>query len=276
MPKLALTIPESVEIATPHTHGATTQAPHTVSRRRLLTGTAPAIAALALPAAVIAAPALNDADAPLFDLCRRWREMEPVMDRLSDINEKLHEALPSQLWTPEELTAHRIDGDKTAPRYLSLQDIVKNDDWDHPERGKSSHTTSESDDGLTTVMTITIRRHNASAEELAAWKLRCEARRALYDAKMAAYEEAREASGARAADDRLGEAYCEHDRLLNEIKAYLPRTVAGVLEKMRVYRAEGDGTFDGEPDELSWSATLFLSALADFERLVGGEGSTDA
>jgi len=235
-----------------------------ISRRRLLAGAGSIAAAGTVTVTAASAMAKPDADAPLFDLCRRWREMEPVITRLSDEHEELHRLLPSRHWTPEELKAHRIDGKKDEPRFVSLADIEKNDRWDSPTFPKNEYDTQ--DDGTTLVPTITTRRRTATEEEIEAWRGRCAARRALYDAKVTARDEAYRTSGTEAAEQRLEDAYTERDRLWDEIKAYRPLTVAGVLEKMRLFR-ECDESFEGEPDTMNWTATLFLAALDDLGRL---------
>lgn len=239
-----------------------------VSRRRLLAGAASAATVGTVAATVARAVAAPAIDTPLFDLCRRWREMEPIIARLSDEYEELHRMLPSRQWTPEELKAHRIDGEKDQPRYISLKDLENNDRWDSPTYPKCEYDTQ--DDGTTMVQMIKTIRRTATEEEMEAWRGRCAARRALYDAKDAARDEAYRASGAGAAKQRLEAAYDERDRLWDEIKAYRPLTVAGVLEKMRLFREADGDNFDGEPDELNWTAALFLATLADLEGMVGG------
>ena len=243
-----------------------------LSRRRLLSKTATIAGFGGTISSVAGAGVPTADDARLSDLCRRWQEIMTIISRLNDEAVVLHKRLPSRQWTPEELTAHRIDGKKDEPRYISPDDIEKNDRWDRPRKGEFEWTESTSEDGAVYTQIHTVRRIKATEEDLAAWR-RCAARRALYDAKEASYKEVRRVIGLDAADECIDATWNERDRLAEEIKAYRPLTVAGVLEKMRVFREDDHESFDGEPDELNWSATLFLAALADLKRLVeAGQG----
>ncbi|TWA59252.1 hypothetical protein FBZ82_12613 [Azospirillum brasilense] len=233
-----------------------------VSRRTVLAGAAGALAA---PAAV-ACPTLND-DAPLLDLCRRWREMEPVIARLSDEHIALHRLAPSRAWTPEEMKAHRIQNDADRTRFVSVKEIEQNDIWDSPRRAIREF--DEQDDGVTLVQIFRVTSRTATEEEVEAWHNRCAARAALYDAKKAAYEEVNRTSGAEAAAQRLEDAYSVRDNLEDQIMEYRPRTLVGALEKMRFYREKDEDTFCADPDRLDWMARIFLSALEDIERLAG-------
>ncbi|CAO99371.1 hypothetical protein D9623_33570 (plasmid) [Azospirillum brasilense] len=70
--------------------------------------------------------------------------------------------------------------------------------------------------------------------------------------------------------DRLENACDERRRLANAITNHRPQTAAGVLEKLRVLREFDEERFDCDPGSLNWEDRLFLSALADLERLVVG------
>ncbi len=240
-----------------------------LSRRLMLAQAATVLGVAALP--VAAAPENPQDDSRLSRLISRYREIEKIIDVITDEEEALNDGLPSREWTREELIAHRIDGEKV-PHFVSLNEIEKNDGWDWPGHNEISDNTA--DDGTTKVMSITIRRRTPTEEELEAWRGRCAARRALYDAKEAVFDDARQTSGLHAVEKRGDMAHDERGRLMGAIKTYRPRTMAGALEKLRFYREYDRESFGGDPNELNWAPTLFLSALADLERLTqpGREG----
>lgn len=245
-----------------------------VSRRTMLAGAGISVAinsALATPSIMAMSAQAGGDDAPLFDLCRRWREARQVVECLGGEYERLGSLLPDLKWTPEELTAHRIDGAKDKPLYISPVDLERSNRADDPRKPKRE--TSETDDGTTCVVTHVYRSQNPSEDEISAWRSRCAARQELYHAKNLAYHAAFQKHGLDAADERINAAAIETDRLWDEVKDYRPQTIAGALEKLRVFRECDEEQFGGDPEELEWPARLFLTALSDLERLTGGGAS---
>lgn len=229
-----------------------------LTRRAALTATA----AMAASAGVAGATAYQHGDADLIDACRRWHEIRDRIARLETEIANLYGDLPSQAWSTEEQTFHRIDGDKR-PRLVTLADIEKNDRWDSPTNPKDKHTITE--DGTTWICTITATRPTATEADLAAWRERCAARRALFDAKMAAYREAwdRLKMGEREAEmeARYQQAYA----LADTIRDLPAATMAGALEKLRVFERDHCEYADEPPDD---PKIVFLQAvLGDLGRM---------
>lgn len=242
-----------------------------VSRRTMMAGAGVSIAvysAVATPS-IMARPAqAAGVDSPLFDLCRRWREAEAEVTRLIAERDRLCSLLPPTVWTPEELAEHRIDGSKDKPLFITQNDVKRSNHADDP--GKPQREVSETDDGTTYVQTYVLRRRTPTDDEISAWRSRCAARQALFDSKRAALKDARLSLGYEAVEDRIDAACTELDRLSDAIEEFRPQTVAGALEKLRVFREDVEGQFGGDPEDLEWPARLFLTALSDLERLTGG------
>ena len=257
-----------------------------LSRRSLLAGTAASAAAagiMSVPAAVAATIAPAD-DSPLVELLWRYREIDRVIDNVNNEIDAMNEGLPSKMWTPEELQAHNVQHltyrGFDEPREIDLKTIEVNNGWDDPRWRlvESESVVTETWEGTKRVVTMRqVHETAATPEEIAAWKARCAARRALYDAKEEAFRAAKENLDIRRRPQigLIEVTYREREDILEKIRAYLPGTTVGAVEKMRFYRWYA-GEFDGEPDDLGWSATLFLSALADLERLAGEPGSAEA
>jgi len=249
----------------------TTPSPKRNPTRRSMLG------ALAAGSALATAPALSiaaqpDVDAHLFDLIRQLDEVRATITVASAEYDALHKLLPSRIWTTEELTAHHIDGQKE-PHIVSLEEIEKNDRWDHP--GQSRWTTPEvtdvmTDAGTTRTTTMVSFFPKATETDLVAWRERCAARRALYDAKLSAHEEAERVHGTDAAQERVNSLWADWDKLRERIASTKPATAAGVLAKIRLYVAEAE-PFDLDDDQVDLGSTeaLLASAMADLKRLVG-------
>lgn len=235
-----------------------------MSRRHLLVGAG--AAALAGASTVTAAPAAPHLDADLLDLIqclhaitKEFRQSDARMDALYD-------QLPSLEWTVDELKAHRIEGGKGRPRTLLPEDIERSDRADDPAQPIFQRMVDEREDGYTASLTVV--QPTVTAADRAAWRLRCRARRALYDAKHAVREEAMERLGINAGE-RQSKAICaEWIAIRNRIIASPAATVAGATAKMK---ASADITGTGSDADIDiHEPGLFVSALADLERLAGG------
>jgi hypothetical protein len=234
-----------------------------IARRRLLTAVAAApVIAAAFPAS---AERRSDDDAPLFAMSRRIAELESEIKKLFDEVFAREEALPLIKWSPEELAQHRIVGAHDAPRFVSEDDINDSDRRDAPPRAKRK--TTKKDDGVTLVRTYTTTRCPSAEAETTAWRERCAARRALYDEKKAVYDKANAASGIEKFENMQAKAWDEIFKILDKVAAYQPKTIAGVVEKMRIFKNEHADIFSRPSEELDVRDSIFLSALADFERL---------
>lgn len=108
-----------------------------------------------------------------------------------------------------------------------------------------------------------------SEKDIAEWQERCAARRALFDAKNSVYDTARIASGIDDIEDKEERLWDEYFDILKLIAICSPTTIPGVLEKMRVFREAYPECFDQPEETMPGAVPVFLSALADFQRLVG-------
>ena len=232
-----------------------------MSRRRLLAGAG----AAALAGASTATAAPND-HAELLDLIQRLHA-KAEEDRLLNARiDALHDQLPSLEWTVEELTAHRIEGKKDRPRTLLPEDIERSDRADDPAQPILQRTVDEREDGFSASLTAV--RPKVTAADRAAWRLRCRARRALYDAKHAARDAAKERLGITAGEKQSAAIWDEWLAIRNSIIATPAATVAGAVAKMK---ASTDITGTGSNADIDvHEPGLFVSALADLERLAGG------
>ncbi len=113
--------------------------------------------------------------------------------------------LPSGLWTPEEMKTLGIRENTDETRRVSLEEIEQTDTRDKPS-GSHSIASVKTEQGLIETLTITSRYTSVPEEDLAAWRDRCAARRALYDAKEAAFWSAYAASGLDAMNERYKDA----------------------------------------------------------------------
>lgn len=201
--------------------------------------------------------------AGLSDLIQRHQEAEAHSCQLQEELGLLYERLPATTWSPEELRAHNVqhlrDRGFDAPRHIDLETIAVNDKWDNPcwRFVEEESGVTETLEGTRHIQTTRmVRETAASDEEIAAWKDRCAARRALYDAKEAAYDKARRDLGCPAAEARCEVPSDEGIALFKQIKDYRPQSLAEVLEKMKFFR-DADGI---DCDE-------FDLAIADLARL---------
>jgi len=248
------------------------------SRRRILTGAASiaAIGAVAAPAALAAQAPLDDAQ--LSELIARYLQ---IRTRLNETNVEPGWVLPSMEWTPEELREHNVQHlthrGFDAPQYIDLDTIEVNNRWDNPRWRFIPHEHSEVWEGSRHVSTMRmIHETAASDEEVAAGEARCAARRALYEAKLAASKEAeqrRDLARKEAGIDKDA-LWDEADSIEAQVIQYRPLTLAGAVAKMRFYQEYERDTFSGEFADLDWSAKMFVSALADLERIAGNQASS--
>lgn len=65
----------------------------------------------------------------------------------------------------------------------------------------------------------------------------------------------------------------ENSNTINDINEYQPKTIQGVLGKMRLFYKEHSNVFLAPPETLADSAHIFIAALADFERLASVRAS---
>jgi hypothetical protein len=234
-----------------------------IARRRLLTAVAAApVIAVAFP---VSAERCSDDDAPLFNMSRHIFELEAEIDRLVEEGERRAETLPPIEWVPEELAEHRITGDHDAARRVSKDDIDESNKQDAPKL--ADYKITQTDDGVTLIQVHTTVRRPSDDPEIQAWRTRCSARRALYDQKEMARRDAWEALGMDDLEDKQEELQEKCYALIDEITKYQPKTIVGVLEKMRIFKHEYSEIFSGPPNSISYTSHIFLSALADFERL---------
>lgn len=232
-----------------------------LTRRHLLAGAG--AATLAGASTATAAPG-NDAE--LLDLIQRLLAITEEFRRSDARMDALYDQLPSLEWTVEELTAHRIEGRKDRPRTLLPEDIERSDRADDPAQPILQRAVDEREDGYTASLTVV--RPKVTAADRAAWRLRCRARRALYDAKHAARDEAMERLGINAGEKQSKAIGAEWYAIRNRIIASPAATVAGATAKMK---ASADITGTGSDADIDiHEPGLFVSALADLERFAGG------
>lgn len=228
-----------------------------VSRRHLLAGAGVAV----LSVAATSGAATGD-DAELLNLIQRLQAKAEEDRQLNDELDALSDQVPSLEWTVEELAAHRIQDRKDRPRHVTLEEIERNDTWDRPDQRDVQRTVVEREDGYT--MSVTIVRPEVTAADWEAWRVRCRERRALYDAKHTAMKDAEERLGIAAGNSRSaainGEWFAIRDRIL----ATPAVTVRGAVSKLKA-AVDVDAA-----DPYVAETLLFLSALADLERLAGG------
>lgn len=256
MPKLALSVAAQSQNAR-----AVRTAGNELSRRHLLAATG--AAALAGASTATAAPG-NDAE--LLDLIQRLHVKADEDRHLNTQIDALYDHLPSLEWTVDELKAHRIEGNKDRPRSLLPEEIERSDRADDPAQPILQRTVDEREDGYTASLTAV--RPKVTAADRAAWRLRCRARRALYDAKHAAREEAMERLGINAGEKQSAAIGAEWYVIRDRIIAKPAATVAGAVAKMK---ASTDITGKGSDADIDvHEPGLFVSALADLERLAGG------
>ncbi len=236
------------------------------------------LVAIAAGSALAATPAPSigakpDADAHLFDLIRQLNEVRLTIKARNAEAEALLKLLPSVLWTPDEMATHRIQENAQAARFVSVEEIKKKDGWDHPGQSRLTGpevTDVKSDAGTTRTTTMVSFFPKVTETDLAAWRERCAARRALYDAKLAAREEAALIRGVDAAQELVELLWGDWDKLRERIASTKPVTVAGVLVKIRLYVAEAEPfDLDDEGDQ-DGNEFILASAMADLKRLAGG------
>lgn len=229
-----------------------------LTRRAALTATAAMVAS----AGVAGATASQHGDADLIGACRRWHEIRDRFAQQETELALLHGSLPSQVWDTEEQTLHRIGGDKR-PRLVGLTDIENADRWDSPTYPTDKH--SITDDGTTWVCKVTATRPAATEADLAAWRDRCAARRALFDAKMAAYRDARDRLKMGEKEAQMEALYQQAYALADTIRDLPAATMAGVLEKLRVFERDQCEYADEPPDD---PKRVFLQTIvAEMERV---------
>ncbi len=100
-----------------------------------------------------------------------------------------------------------------------------------------------------------------------------EARHALYDKKEGTYDKAKAELGIDKIEDRQAELWDKISNIIDNVAAYQPKTIAGVVEKMRIFKKERAEIFSLPPEQLYASDKIFLSALADLERLASVRAS---
>ncbi|WP_298372653.1 hypothetical protein [Azospirillum sp.] len=224
-----------------------------VSRRHLLVGVGVAV----LSVAATSGAATGD-DAELLNLIHQLHDAVNVCDRVwGDYNDLFEHGLSLRAWTTEELKRHRIPLGDGRSRTPTLEDLERYDGWDDPTHRKVSR--EEKEEGDVWSMTITTHQPTPTGDEVAAWRERCAARRALYDAKQTAANEL----GCDAVLEKADALRGEVNRLCALVEGTAPVTLAGAVAKLKACNTVC-------PDEVIEESTLFAAALADLERLAGG------
>lgn len=235
-----------------------------LARRRLLTAVAAAPVAVALPAA--AERLSDDADAPLFEMLRQVEARRAAFDRLWEEEKELSGGVPDIVWSPEELAQHGIPNfGGTHGRLVNLSDIDAANAHDSPfifER-----TITSTDDGVVIRQLYTSTRQPCDEADVAAWRARCAARLALYDEKEKAHKERMAGVDMDMYEKRRDKLLDENSKTIKDINEYQPKTIQGVLEKMRLFYKEHSHIFLEPPERRDASANIFIAALADFERV---------
>jgi hypothetical protein len=197
-----------------------------IARRRLLTAVAAAPVIAVTPAF---AERRSDDDAPIFEMARQISGIEAEIRRLCDEAEARHGALPRIKWSPEELAQHRIVGAHDAPRRVTQSELNDSDRRDKP-RGVDCKIT-DADDGVTLVQTYTTTRRTPAAAEITAWQERCAARRALYDEKNAARDEAKAVAGIEKIENTQAELWKEIYKILEKLQHINPKRLSALWKK---------------------------------------------
>lgn len=245
-----------------------------IDRRSMMKAGAAAVA-VSTPAAVVAGvtatvPAVP-AD-PILALVQRLEAADREYDRLQDAADAVSAGLPEyRPWTPAEMAEHRIQGGTDAARYITPPDLDKADSADRPRDSRFTvkETIDQTAEGRLATTVITVLTFDPPAEEMKAWRDRCAARRALFDDKTAEQRKVEHSSGYTAVQGAADRALAEWQAIFHQTIITPATTVAGALAKMRIFRRESvDSAVRSE--EMDSTKKLFLSALADLER-VGGE-----
>lgn len=236
-----------------------------LARRRLLTAVAAAPVAVALPAA--AERLSDDADAQLFKMLHQVEARRAEFERLWEEEKELSGGVSDIVWSPEELAQHGIPnfGGRSG-RLVSLSVIDDANVHDSPfifER-----TIASTDDGVVICQLYKTTRQPCDEAEVAAWRARCAARRALYDEKEKAHKERMAGVDMDMYEKRRDKLLDENSKTIKYINEYQPKTIQGVLEKMRLFYKEHSHIFLEPPERRDESANIFIAALADFERVV--------
>ncbi len=239
---------------------------HATTRRTMLATTAAAAVSAAAPALAVASrPELAD-DARLFALINRLDELDREIAALNAQADVLRDQLPSTAWTAEELKAHGVQG--AVDGVVSLDLIKKNNRWDHPSEGPCTHTHIR--EGNKLIQTVVTETRDYTEQEEAAWRARCDARRALFDAKQTAYDQASAALGLPTLLDRIAAAETAWSDTLDEIAECRPATLRGVVAMLAVYRKHSEIDPSDPEEEAGTVETLFLRALSAAERMAAG------
>lgn len=230
------------------------------TRRRLLAGLAAAPAALALPAL----PESAAADAPLFQMIARWRALGPIIDSLEAIHDACSEKYVRSCWSPEELEAHRIKQENNIwngdgwekSKFVTLEDIKRSDELDSP-RFPVLEQHEESSENLW-VLTFKRIYPAATEQDMAAWRGRCAARRALWELKAADEKASRAASGIKESLYNLDKAEEQRDLIQDEIVGYQPKSLEGMKAKAQWHPEYYARIYD---ESVGTEAIYFIRAL---------------
>lgn len=228
-----------------------------VSRRTVVAGAAAAVPALGSLSLAGEPPAGRD---PVLDLIAAFRfGLNQQLQITDKIDEIVHDLVPVLWWTWEELRDHGLKFNEcAAPRNVNLSEIEEADRSERP--GKLKYEFGDA--------SLTWSVEPPPPDKIQAWRDRCAARRALFDAKHAAYDQARAEAGIPEMQARHDAAEDAATQAVEQIIATPPRTLAGVVAVLRFYSEQAEQFDSVEPAELGLWDRTFLSALNSLEGMV--------